>query len=64
MNWRRAPPARAGRCRSFCVTSYDAWYVSVAEELDLPFATLDRALAKAHGPRCRFLLPPEAALRP
>ena len=24
------------------VTSYDAWYVAVAEALDLPFATLDR----------------------
>lgn len=44
------------------VTSYDAWYVAVAEELDLPFATLDRALAKAHGPRCRFLLPPETSV--
>jgi hypothetical protein len=40
------------------VTSYDAWYVAVAEELDLPLATLDRALAAARGPRCRFLLPP------
>ena len=40
------------------VTSYDAGYVAVAEELDLPLATLDRALAAARGPRCRFLLPP------
>ncbi len=40
------------------VTSYDAWYVAVAEELDLPLATLDRRLAAATGPRCRFLLPP------
>jgi predicted nucleic acid-binding protein len=40
------------------VTSYDAWYVAVAEELDLPLATLDRRLAAASGPRCRFLLPP------
>jgi predicted nucleic acid-binding protein len=40
------------------VTSYDAWYVAVAEELDLPLATLDRPLAAAPGPRCRFLLPP------
>ncbi len=40
------------------VTSYDAWYVAAAEELDLPMATLDRALAAASGPRCRFLLPP------
>lgn len=42
------------------VTSYDAWYVAVAEELDLPLATLDRHLARATGPRCRFLLPPLA----
>lgn len=40
------------------VTSYDAWYVAVAEQLRLPLATLDRPLAKASGPRCRFLLPP------
>lgn len=40
------------------VTSYDAWYVALAEELDLPLATLDRRLAAADGPRCRFLLPP------
>ena len=40
------------------VTSYDAWYVAVAEETDLPLATLDRHLAAASGPRCRFLLPP------
>lgn len=42
------------------VTSYDAWYVAAAEELDLPLATLDRNLAGATGPRCRFLLPPVA----
>jgi predicted nucleic acid-binding protein len=42
------------------VTSYDAWYVAAAEELDLPLATLDRPLASAPGPRCRFLLPPTA----
>jgi predicted nucleic acid-binding protein len=40
------------------VTSYDAWYVAVAEDLDLPLATLDRRLAAASGPRCQFLLPP------
>jgi predicted nucleic acid-binding protein len=42
------------------VTSYDAWYVAVAEQCDLPLATLDRHLARATGPRCRFLLPPLA----
>ncbi len=39
------------------VTSYDAWYVAVAEVLSVPLATLDRRLARAPGPRCRFLLP-------
>lgn len=37
------------------VTSYDAWYVAVAEALRLPLATLDGRLAKARGPKCRFL---------
>lgn len=39
------------------VTSYDAWYVAVAERLGLPLATLDQRLARATGPACRFLLP-------
>jgi predicted nucleic acid-binding protein len=38
------------------LTSYDAWYVAVAEALALPLATLDRRLARSRGPRCRFLL--------
>jgi len=37
------------------VSSYDAWYVALAEALDLPLATLDRRLAGADGPKCRFL---------
>ncbi len=39
------------------VTSYDAWYVAVAEELGYPLATLDRRLAKTLGPNCKFLTP-------
>ena len=39
------------------VTSYDAWYVAVAEALRLPLATLDRRLSRASGPVCRFRLP-------
>jgi len=39
------------------LTSYDAWYVAVAEELDFPLATLDERLAKAQGSRCEFLTP-------
>ena len=39
------------------VTSYDGWYVALAETLDLPLATLDKRLVKAEGPKCRFLTP-------
>lgn len=39
------------------VTSYDAWYVAVAESLALPLATLDEKLAKARGPACEFRTP-------
>lgn len=38
------------------VTCYDAWYVAVAEALSAPLATLDARLAKAPGPRCRFMV--------
>jgi len=40
------------------VTAYDAAYVALAEELDVPLLTLDRRLARADGPTCTFLLPP------
>lgn len=39
------------------VTAYDAWYVAVAELASAPLATLDRRLAAAVGPTCRFLTP-------
>ncbi|MGI9017970.1 MAG: type II toxin-antitoxin system VapC family toxin [Euzebya sp.] len=39
------------------LTAYDAWYVAVAEQLDGPLATLDRRLAHAPGPTCRFSTP-------
>jgi predicted nucleic acid-binding protein len=39
------------------VTSYDGWYVAIAEAFNLPLATLDGRLAKAEGPKCRFLTP-------
>lgn len=40
------------------VTAYDAAYVALAEGLDIALATLDRRLADASGPTCRFELPP------
>lgn len=39
------------------VTSYDAWYVAVAEALRLPLATLDGRLSRAKGIACKFLMP-------
>jgi predicted nucleic acid-binding protein len=38
------------------VTSYDAWYVALAEALDCPLATLDQKLIHASGPNCSFVL--------
>lgn len=40
------------------VTAYDAWYVALAEQLDVDMATLDARLARASGPRCAFETPP------
>jgi predicted nucleic acid-binding protein len=39
------------------LTSYDAWYVAVAEALKLPLATLDERLTRAKGANCNFLTP-------
>jgi predicted nucleic acid-binding protein len=41
------------------VSYADACYVALAELLDAPLVTLDRRLARAPGPRCAFLTPPE-----
>jgi predicted nucleic acid-binding protein len=49
--------ARVWALRS-TVTSYDGWYVALAEALDVPLATLDGRLTRAPGPRCQFLVPP------
>lgn len=46
------------------VASYDAWYVALAEAVGARLATLDRRLARAPGPRCAFLTPPQAPARP
>jgi predicted nucleic acid-binding protein len=50
--------ARAWELRG-SVTYYDASYVALAELLDAPLVTLDPRLARAPGPRCEFLTPPE-----
>ena len=39
------------------LTTYDAWYVALAEAHDVPLATLDRRLVDAPGPRCEFRTP-------
>ena len=39
------------------VTSYDAWYVALAEALKIPLATLDEPLSKSNGVTCKFLMP-------
>ena len=39
------------------LTSYDAWYVALAEALDCPLATLDRKLSRASGPNCEIIAP-------
>ncbi len=41
------------------VTSYDAWYVAIAEALEVPLATIDRRLTTAPGASCTFLAPPD-----
>lgn len=45
------------------LTSYDAWYVAVAELFEAPVATLDHRLVRAPGPRCLFLTPPALSAR-
>ena len=40
------------------LSSYDAWYVALAEALDCPLVTLDRRLSRAPGPDCAFIAPP------
>ena len=39
------------------LTSYDAWYVALAEALDCPLVTLDRKLSRAPGPTCEIITP-------
>lgn len=39
------------------LTSYDAWYVALAEALGARLATLDLRLGRSTGPRCAFEVP-------
>ncbi len=39
------------------LSSYDAWYVAVAERLDASLGTLDARLTKSPGTRCQFVTP-------
>lgn len=42
------------------LSSYDAWYVALAEALDCPLVTIDHRLSRAVGPECAFVTPPGA----
>ena len=52
------PPfaARAWELRD-TITSYDAWYIALAEFLGARVGTLDLRLARAPGPGCHFVTP-------
>lgn len=43
------------------VTPYDAWYIALAETLDVDLATADGPLSRAPGPHCRFITPPDTS---
>ncbi len=45
------------------LTSYDAWYVALAEVLDCPLLTLDRKLSGASGPVCDVITPRGSRVR-
>ncbi len=53
-----APFAERIRTLSSTLTSYDAWYVALAEALDGPLAPLDRKLSRTGGPNCENIAPP------
>ena len=40
------------------ISTYDAWFVALAELLNCELATVDHRLVRASGPRCEFLSPP------
>lgn len=53
-----APFAQRAWELRYAVTSYDAWYVAVAEFLGAELGTLDIKLTRATGPHCGFTTPP------
>jgi predicted nucleic acid-binding protein len=53
--WHKEASGRSGHPG---LTSYEAWYVALAEFLGAKLATLDTRLALVPGPRCGFCLPP------
>lgn len=57
--WPYAPLAERVWALHPNVTTYDAWYVALAEAVDAPLATPDARLTRAPGPRCRFVTAPE-----
>jgi predicted nucleic acid-binding protein len=46
------------------VTTYDAWYVALAEALDVPLVTTDKRLQRTAGLRCPVVTPEEALAQP
>ena len=39
----------------YTLSSYDAWYVAMAEAFECPLATLDRKISRAAGPVCEIV---------
>lgn len=39
------------------LTSYDAWYVALAEAARIPLITMDARLGRAPGPECEIIVP-------
>ena len=57
--WPYAPLAERVWALRPDVTTYDAWYIALAETVDAPLATLDARLTRAPRPRCRFVTAPD-----
>lgn len=43
------------------ITTHDAAYIALAEQLHAPLATLDTRLVRSIGPRCEFTTPSRSA---